>query len=179
MFHILRKRAEYRLSTEIPSLRGSVALTDARRASKVFGRFRNEVKLIVTSPPYLDVTRFEEDQWLRLWFLGHDPFPTYSKVSADDRHTAPKKYWAFLRSVWSGLAGLLAPKAVMICRIGTKHESAAGLTSSFSNSLAAVFPKFHALRPAIVSKIRNRQTEYFHPGTTGCLSEVDFAFQLT
>ncbi len=179
VFCILRKRAEYRLGTEIPSLRGSVALTDARRASKVFARIRNEVKLIVTSPPYLDVTRFEEDQWLRLWFLGHDPFPTYSRVSEDDRHTAPNKYWQFLRSVWSGLAGLLAPKAVMICRIGTKHQSVVDLASSLSTSLGAVFPEFRVLRPPIVSKIRNRQTEYFHPGTTGCLSEVDFAFQLT
>lgn len=179
VFDILRQRAEYRLSADIPSLRGSVALTDARRASGVFARFKKQVNLIVTSPPYLDVTRFEEDQWLRLWFLGHEPFPTYSKVSVDDRHTAPTKYWEFLRSVWSGLAGMLAPKSVMICRIGTKHQSIEDLASSLSSSLRAAFPKTRVLRPAVVSNIRNRQTEYFHPGTTGCLREVDFAFQLT
>lgn len=179
VFDILRKRAAYRLSAEVPLLRGSVALTDARKASEVFAKFKNQVNLIVTSPPYLDVTRYEEDQWLRLWFLGHAPFPTYSQVSVDDRHTAPTKYWEFLRSVWSGVAGMLAPKSIMICRIGTKHQSIEDLTNGLSLSLRGVFPDLRSLRPAVVSNIRNRQTEYFHPGTTGCLREVDFAFQLT
>jgi len=179
VFDLLRKRAEYRLNSDAPSMRGSVALIDARKSSAAFGRYKRQVNLIVTSPPYLDVTRYEEDQWLRLWFLGHDPFPTYSKVSVDDRHTAPAKYWAFLSSVWRGLAGILSPKCVMICRIGTKHLSLDALNAGLSDSLSAVFSGVRVLRPAVVSNIRNRQTEYFHPGTTGCLSEIDLAFELT
>jgi hypothetical protein len=179
VFDLLRKRADYRLSADTPSMKGSVALTDARQSSAAFPRYKKQVNLIVTSPPYLDVTRYEEDQWLRLWFLGHEPFPTYSKVSSDDRHTAPTKYWAFLNSVWKGLADMLSPKCVMICRIGAKHLSLDALNAGLLNSLSTVFSGVRVLRPAVVSNIRNRQTEYFHPGTAGCLSEIDLAFQLT
>lgn len=35
------------------------------------------VRCVITSPPYLDVTNFEEDQWLRLWFQGGPPKPTW------------------------------------------------------------------------------------------------------
>src|SRR5258705_2335387 len=41
---------------------------------------------VITSPPYLDVTNFEEDQWLRLWFLGGPPYPTRHRLASDDRH---------------------------------------------------------------------------------------------
>jgi hypothetical protein len=67
----------------------------------------------------------------------------------------------------------------MICRIGTKHLSLDALNAGLSDSLSAVFSGVRVLRPAVVSNIRNRQTEYFHPGTTGCLSEIDLAFELT
>lgn len=31
------------------------------------------VDLIVTSPPFLDIVDYQQDNWLRLWFLGIDP----------------------------------------------------------------------------------------------------------
>lgn len=34
--------------------------------------YENKVKLIFTSPPYIDVTDYYRDQWLRLWMLGED-----------------------------------------------------------------------------------------------------------
>jgi hypothetical protein len=31
------------------------------------------VSLVVTSPPFLDVVQYADDNWLRCWFLGIDP----------------------------------------------------------------------------------------------------------
>lgn len=31
------------------------------------------VSLVVTSPPFLDIVNYEQDNWLRCWFLGIDP----------------------------------------------------------------------------------------------------------
>jgi DNA modification methylase len=33
----------------------------------------NSVSLVVTSPPFLDVVQYAEDNWLRCWFAGIDP----------------------------------------------------------------------------------------------------------
>ena len=45
-----------------------LAVAEERRALPLF--FAHAFHYI---PPYLDVTHFEEDQWLRLWFLGGPP----------------------------------------------------------------------------------------------------------
>lgn len=33
----------------------------------------NSVSLVVTSPPFLDVVNYKQDNWLRCWFIGVDP----------------------------------------------------------------------------------------------------------
>jgi len=33
----------------------------------------NSVSLVVTSPPFLDIVQYADDNWLRCWFLGIDP----------------------------------------------------------------------------------------------------------
>ncbi|MGH9429870.1 MAG: DNA methyltransferase, partial [Terriglobia bacterium] len=87
VFKLLRERAALRLSDEMPASHGRIALSDARKASQEFLDLTGKVRLVVTSPPYYDVTNYEEDQWLRLWFLGNEPKPTYQLISKDDRHS--------------------------------------------------------------------------------------------
>jgi hypothetical protein len=180
VFELLLKRAEFRLRKEdIPEITGEVALGDARTSASFFPNSLGKVKLIVTSPPYLNVTSYEEDQWLRLWFLGNEPNPTYGQVSRDDRYLNAEKYWKFLTEAWQGGAALLAPNATLVCRIGAKGLSLEEITCGLRNSLRDAFPKLRRKKPPVVSKIRNRQTEYFRPGSKGCLYEMDFAFSVT
>ena len=45
--------------------------TDMRNLPRIIEVHKNRAdQCAITSPPYLNVTSFEEDQWLRLWFLG-------------------------------------------------------------------------------------------------------------
>lgn len=69
-FAILRALARYRYESPVPALRGRVVEGDARRAASPLRPYRERVKLIVTSPPYIEITDYHEDQWLRLWLLG-------------------------------------------------------------------------------------------------------------
>ncbi|MCB9432158.1 MAG: site-specific DNA-methyltransferase [Ardenticatenaceae bacterium] len=39
-------------------------------------------KLLLTSPPYYDITHYHYDQWLRLWMLGNPPWPS----KTEDKH---------------------------------------------------------------------------------------------
>jgi hypothetical protein len=180
VFELLRQRAEFRLRTaDVPPLDGTVVLGDARNAGQFFPQSLGKVTLVLTSPPYLNVTSYEEDQWLRLWFLGGEPNPTYGVVSRDDRHLSPTKYWEFLSEVWEGVVPLLSRGASLVCRIGGKDFGRKEMIDGLTGGLRDAFPKLRRKHPPVVSRIRNRQTEYFRPGSKGCLYEMDFAFTLT
>jgi hypothetical protein len=179
VFSLLRRRAAYRLSTGLPPGRGEVAMVDARRSSEVFCKMAGQVALVLTSPPYINMTRYEEDQWLRLWFLGHKDHPTYGSVSRDDRYVEVSSYWQFLAEVWAGIARLLRHDAVIVCRLGAKGVRARELTSGLKRSLCAALPKARSIGQPQVSKIRGRQTDCFRPGAEGCTFEVDYTFRVS
>jgi len=62
------KRAEKILSDGIPRVRGTAFMLDARKLPLP----DESVHLIVTSPPYFNMQTYAWDNWLRLWFLGHN-----------------------------------------------------------------------------------------------------------
>ncbi len=78
VFTFLRSRVDFRYESEPPKLRAATHECDFRRLPEHLGMF--QPKLVVTSPPYLDTTNFEEDQWLRLWFLGGPPEADVSRT---------------------------------------------------------------------------------------------------
>ena len=58
-----------------------------------------EVKLAVTSPPFLDIVDYAKDNWLRCWFAGIDP--TQVRI---DCHKTLDKWRAFVRRVFAEFA---------------------------------------------------------------------------
>jgi hypothetical protein len=176
VFTMLKEKANLRLEGNEGVPKGHMRLKDARCAGKTFSNLEEQVKLVVTSPPYLDVTNFEEDQWLRLWFLGNDPAPTYRSISTDDRHRHSETYWDFLTEAWQGLAPLMARHSVIVCRLGGKGLSVSDMTDGMEQSLKTVFARGRFAKSPVVSRLRNRQTQSFSPDAAGCLFEVDYAF---
>jgi DNA methylase len=177
-FAILASKAVFRLSTEAPKGVGIVQQGDAREAADLFADYHGRVAAIVTSPPYLDVTNFEEDQWLRLWFLGGEPCPTYGRISGDDRHSSATKYFQFLSDVWAGVQPLLKKSANLTCRIAAKGITEIELANGLFKSVTSVWPKAR-LTSFEKTGLRNRQTESFCPGSSGCGSEYDFQFAVS
>jgi hypothetical protein len=150
-----------------------------RELPRVLTGIKESIRFVITSPPYFDVTSFEEDQWLRLWFLGYEPNPTYRKVCRDDRHSSPTRYWNMICDFWRVLGRVLDRKAHIVMRLGAKDQSPEQLarcllaTSSFCGRRVAAVGDYE------VSSIRRRQTDAFRPGSQGCLVEVDLHFQMT
>jgi hypothetical protein len=177
VFRLLRERVTYRYTSEPPSTKGQVLLSDMRELPRVIGKHVLPIKCVVTSPPYLNVTNFEEDQWLRLWFMGGLPRPTYGQISKDDRHERPDNYWDLLSDMWRVLGQLLAPRANVVIRLGGINldeklmEQGLLATSQFSRRKVA-------LAHREVSEITGRQTDSFRPGSSGCRTEVDFHFRV-
>ncbi len=74
------------------------------------------VALVVTSPPFLDVVQYADDNWLRCWFLGIDP----KSVAL----TVPKKLdaWAVvMTSVFRELHRVLKPGGHVAFEVGEVH----------------------------------------------------------
>ena len=174
VFHMLKTSAKFRLSGEAPHLRGEVRLGDVRQAADLFPQIKGKVRAVITSPPYLNVTNYEEDQWLRLWFLGYDARPTYRRFSQDNRHVERSDYWSFLEEAWTGVEPLLQKDAVLICRMGSNGLSQEELREGMLQTVRNCFGEVKILRAPVVSKIRNRQTGSFRPGSRGCVFEMDF-----
>jgi hypothetical protein len=178
VFELLVDRARYRLADGSPSRRGHMTMCDARRASDEFATSHGKVAAVITSPPYLDVTNFEEDQWLRLWFLGGPPEPSYGLVSHDDRHRSRTRYWEFLSEIWKGISPLLTRSAVLVCRIGARRMDSEEIEDRVFGSVLEVWARSGLLASPVVTSLKNRQTQILHPDSSGCREEIDLVFEL-
>lgn len=178
VFDILVAQVKFRFAKGVPTIVGEARLGDVRNATTMFRKLRGSVKLVVTSPPYLDTTDYGEDQWLRLWFLGGAERPK-GRIFSDARHGTSQAYWSFLAAAWSGVAGLLAPDCTIVVRIGgmsfAAEELEEGVYSSLREGLGCSSLKI--VQPLNVSEIRNRQTNVFRPGTKGKRVEYDFVIR--
>ena len=178
VFEIIGQRAHLRLGRSLPPRDGVAVRSDVRLLNSVLAPWERSVNLVVTSPPYLNVTDFEEDQWLRLWFLGGDPRPTRGRISRDNRYSSSTRYWKFMAEAWRGIANLLAPDAVVVCRIGGKGQTLETIAGPLLATIRAAFPEVRLAKQPVESAPLYRQTNNFRPGTSGVGAEADFTFRI-
>ncbi|MGH7138279.1 MAG: hypothetical protein ACREHD_21225, partial [Pirellulales bacterium] len=157
-FDLLEKAIAYRYGSDPPEGEAVVLHRDMRQLPLAMESFPAPIRCVITSPPYFDVTNFEEDQWLRLWFLGGPPRPTTRRISRDDRHTFAGNYWRFIADMWRCLGVILARSAHVVIRLGSSRLSTDELkdqlvaTSRFSNRKTKLIE-------AECSTIKRRQTD--------------------
>ena len=176
-FELLRRQAGYRYASRRPARRASILQMDMRDLPRAEDRLPRPLRCVITSPPYLDVTNCEEDQWLRLWFLGGPPHPTYGRVSRDDRHERPEAYWRMIADMWRCLGVLLDAGSDVVVRIGGKGQNPDQVIKTLTASAAFAQRKV-SLAHGEASAIQRRQTDSFRPGSTGCRFEVDCYFKM-
>jgi hypothetical protein len=175
VFALLRERAAYRYESDIPQGEGHVLNLDMRELSRVV--LPGPVKCVVTSPPYLNVTDYGEDQWLRLWFLGGESHPTRGVVSRDDRHRTADGYWRLIADMWRTLSAVLAPKASVVVRLGGKGLEPEQLVAALTGTTMVASRRVQMIEHS-VSEIARRQTGSFRPGSIGCRHEIDALFRV-
>lgn len=138
----LLKRIRWRYARGEPeTYRGGVRLGDSRAVLKRGGalhrRLAGRVKLLLTSPPYHNVTNYYLDQWLRLWLLGG---PWLPKAAEGRRYggkfSGKRKFVELIAEVFDKCAGLLRDDGVVYVRTGA-DESTRGATTEV---LRASFP---------------------------------------
>jgi DNA methylase len=105
---------------------GDVWAQDATGESPTWLR-QEKVKLVFTSPPYLQVIKYGKYNWVRLWFLGQEP------KRVDERLTdtaSIDRYRTFMRSTLQNLEAVVRPDGYVclvigdVRRRGAKHQEA-------------------------------------------------------
>ncbi len=71
------------------------------------------VSLVVTSPPFLDIVQYAQDNWLRFWFAGIDA--TTVEIAT---HRTEAAWEAMIRSTLSELARVLRPNGHVAFEVG-------------------------------------------------------------
>jgi hypothetical protein len=119
---IILKKSNQLLGDVTPDIRQTLrSVAEAARFTNALANDTRElppesVALAVTSPPFLDVVQYADDNWLRCWFLGIDP----KSVAI----TAPKKIdaWAVvMTNVFRELHRVLKPGGHIAFEVGEVH----------------------------------------------------------
>jgi hypothetical protein len=123
----LLRRARWRYAKGRPNGGGGqVLLGDATTVLARLGRksdSRRRIRLLFTSPPYLGVTNYHYDQWLRLWVLGGRPDARRSGELHRGKFEDRSGYRDLLRKVFEGSKPLLDPDAVVYVRTDRRRDT--------------------------------------------------------
>lgn len=114
-------RINWRYKNGVPNVgENSVILGDSTieldKISDSLKENNKKVSLLFTSPPYCSITDYHIDQWLRLWLLGGDEKPTYSKEKYKGRFGNQEEYYELLDTVFSKCSELMSEDAIICIR---------------------------------------------------------------
>lgn len=123
VFDLLRSKVQ-RLFSEGGEFatKGVVVRADAKRLTEVpeFAPYRGRVRLVLTSPPYLDVVNYAKQNWIRTWFLGEQP----NTISEDlDDNLTLAEWLDFAETCAAQMREMLAPGGVAVWVIGDVAKS--------------------------------------------------------
>lgn len=126
----IEKRIAWRYAHGIPQTgNATVYLGDSRQQLPRLARAikdgkRDKAKLLITSPPYHNVTNYYYDQWLRLWLLG-DPAHPATSISSHygGKFRNHSHYHKLLEQVFAKCRPLLANDAVIYVRTDQRETT--------------------------------------------------------
>jgi hypothetical protein len=118
IMRVLEKKAERITIGDVPSQRrvGGVITGNAEH-SNTFSELPRGFDLVITSPPYLGMVNYVQDQWLRNWFLGGPSTVDYERTEQLS-HRGPEDFTASLARVWDNVGRLRSRRMDMFIRFG-------------------------------------------------------------
>ncbi len=113
---LILKKSKVLLS-EVPTERRkkTVAQFLNTDASKTRSIKNNSVSLTVTSPPFLDVVQYADDNWLRCWFNGIDMNVVSKKITMSK---TLEDWSAKMQSVFNELYRITKPNGIVAFEVG-------------------------------------------------------------
>lgn len=153
------QRIDWRYKHGAPSYRTSnVILGDCTKkllAVAAGGRWP-KFDLLLTSPPYSGVADYDYDQWIRLWLLGREAKPSYSRLDRSGKFRSRDKYERMLAKAFAKASLLVKPGATIYVRTDAR-EATLDITKRV---LLDAFPN-RAMRQLSKPFLRETQTKLF------------------
>ena len=154
----MEKKIEWRYAKGTPDLvYGEVLLGDSSRLLQKVEKQLTAGKiapfqLLLTSPPYIGISDYYRDQWLRLWMLGGAP--SYARCGEDHKSDFGCKpaYTTLLRSVFEQAAELMKSKGVVYVRTDARQET-------FAITRQVLYESFPHWRQKIIARPYHQQTQ--------------------
>ena len=167
-YEFLAKRVAWRYAKGIPKThrvdRPEIALG---RSADSLPTADIPAKLVLTSPPYSNVTNYRSDNWLRLWALGEGPeLPDWK---SEQKFVNPDKYLHFLRDSLSSTKIRTDSSTIWYIRSDIRDRTKLAITSVLNELLPE-----HRLYEQSAPYKKNTQTALYgdtdpKPGETDLL----------
>lgn len=158
----LRNRIGWRYAHGVPAIvQSHMFLGDCTRrvrglSSRWSERKIRPARLLLTSPPYFQLTNYHYDQWLRLWMLGGQPDASRVHGRNRGKFEGRAAYSALLVTAFRNASAYLAPDAVIYVRTGSRSFTYETTVAA----LAQVFPQHRVVAEAR-PYVRPTQTHLF------------------
>lgn len=172
--NLVDRRAKYIFNDRLPKkVDGKIIQADSRT------NFENKIQIkfdyIVTSPPYYGMFTYEQDQWLRKWFLGGPEVVSYSSKK-QIKHGSEKTFVEDLSKVWKESAKVCKPNAKLIIRFGALPSLAYRTPSEIikdSISFADTGWQISTIKKAGTPNNSQRQASQFMNSNQNYVEEID------
>jgi hypothetical protein len=171
VLELVKRKATYIFNELIPSqTKGKILLGDSRKS---FGHQNEKFDWVITSPPYFGMASYEQDQWLRNWFMGGRDNVDYSTKN-QLRHWSEKVFISDLRKVWTNAAERSNPDGRLVIRFGAlPSKSDKSPSELLKESLTDSGWKLTTIRNAGSPKESIRQANQFKNTTGNYIEEID------
>lgn len=91
------------------------------------------VDLVLTSPPYCNVTNYRSDSWLRLWVLGEGP--SLPDWNPEQKFVDPEKYGTMLSACFHSTLESCSPHTVWYVRSDARQQTRQIITGALDDLL--------------------------------------------
>src|SRR5258706_4106264 len=124
--NFMERKIEWRYAKGVPSsLNGDIILGDS---TQILGNLSsrlldNKIKLLFTSPPYIDLTDYHRDQWLRLWMLGNNLSYRRSEEKYKSSFSSSLDYEVLLTKVFENAVKHMSEKGYVYVRTDARKQT--------------------------------------------------------
>lgn len=173
LLDLVAHKARYYFESTPPEVPFRVLWGDSRKMA--LSNVGPGFSMVVTSPPYYGMRTYVPDQWIRYWFLGGPPAPTYQHPDQLS-HGSASDFAAQLARVWANVARVCLPGARFMIRFGGIHDRKASPRDILRESLigAGCGLRIQTVRSAGLSSRGKRQADQFQRPLDAPIEEWDF-----
>jgi len=172
VLEVIDRRARRYYGHNLPPTTSDAVQADSRQQESYrFVKAMGQVSWVITSPPYLGMRTYRQDQWLRLWFLGGPPCPDY-RIEGQLSHANLEAFANDLRQVWRHVASVCHGGAQLVIRFGAINSRKVDPVELLRASLNDTPWVVERILPAYSAHNGRRQADHF-VRSPRALDEVD------